>query len=153
MESIGINPGSTTTAGNSLGLKESNQPATPPFASNLFVHPKRSEVEPAEVSVSVGATEHTSTLTEPNGHRDLDAISAQRLIELFESVIENLDIAFAGIGVQFETEILCFLLVISHEGMISQPLIQTATARSPPAGLGYPNPPVSCAFTVGLHLA
>jgi hypothetical protein len=123
-----------TTSGNSLGLKEFNQTAAPPLAANLFVHPERAEVEPAVVGISVGATEHTSALTQPNGHRDLDAISTQwrRVIELFESVVENLDIAFAGIGVQFETEILGFWLVISHEGMISQPPFPTALPdRSP----------------------
>ena len=140
LESIGINPGSTTTSRNSLGLKEFNQPATPPLASNLFVHPKRSEVEPAVVGISVGATEYAPALTQPNGHRDLDAISTKwrRVIELFESVVENLDIDFAGIGIQFETEILCFWLAISHEGMISQPPIPTATARSPARLLWVP---------------
>lgn len=88
------------------------------------------------MGISVGATEHTSALTQPNGHRDLDAISTRRMIELFESVFKNLDIAFTGIGVQFETEIVCPRLVISHEGMISQLPIPTATARSPARLLG-----------------
>ena len=110
-----------TTSRKSLGLKEFNQTATPPFASNLFVHPERFEVEPTVVGISVGATEHTSALTQPHGHRILYAISTQwrRMIELLESVIEHLNIAFAGIGVQFETEIICPCLVISHGGMIS----------------------------------
>ena len=52
------------------------------------------------MGISVGATEHPPALTEPNGHRDLDAISTQwrRIVELFESIVENLDIALLGLA-------------------------------------------------------
>jgi hypothetical protein len=86
------------------------------------VYPKRAEVEPAVVGIPVGTTKYAPALTQPNGHRDLDAISThcRRVIELCESIVENRDIAFAGIGVQFETKILGFWPVISHGEMISQ---------------------------------
>ena len=129
-----------TTSGNSLGLKEFNQTAAPPFASNLFVYPKCAEVEPAVVGIPAGATEYAPALTQPNGHRDLDSISTHwcRIIELCESVVENLDIAFAGIGVQFETEILGFWPVISHGEMISQTPDPDCTAKSLAAVLWVP---------------
>ena len=68
------------------------------------------------MGVSVGTTENLTTLTQPNGHGNPDAISTEwsRMIELFDSVFENLDVVLAGIGIQLETEVVRSWLVLSH---------------------------------------
>jgi hypothetical protein len=106
-----------TTSCSPLCLKEFNQTATPPLAPNLFVHPEGAEVQPAVVRVSVGTTENLFALTQPNGHGNLDAISTEwgRMIELFDSVFENLNVVLAGIAIQLDTEVVRSWLVLFHE--------------------------------------
>ena len=68
------------------------------------------------MSVSVGTAQNPSALTQPNRHGNLDAISTEwsRMIELFDSVFENLDVGLVGIGVQLQTQVIRPWLVLSH---------------------------------------
>ena len=116
LESIGVDPDAATTSADPFGFKELDETATPPLPSNLFVYPERAQVEPAVMSVPVGTAEHTTAPTQPYGHRKLGAIATERcrMVELFDPVFEYLNIVFTGISVQFETEIVCSWLIISH---------------------------------------
>jgi hypothetical protein len=63
LESIRVDPGAVATSCCSLGLKPPNETAAPTLASNFFVHPEHAEIEPAIVSISIGAAENPSVST------------------------------------------------------------------------------------------
>jgi hypothetical protein len=122
LESVRVDPRPPAAACGAFGLKSLNETGAPPLATQVFRHPQRAEIEPAVVRISVRATEHSSSPTEPDGQRNFGAIPSEggRAVELLEPLLEDLDVSQIGLRTHLQIEVVPSWSVATHGRMVSR---------------------------------